>query len=253
MAAHYDTYDYPAYWESRDYEHQSELIAISAFLERIKNIGKIVEIGAGYGRLVKSYAFRAKRVVLVEPSAKLLKRARHDLVGDKYRFIQSTVENIGKKVKGKSANVAIMIRVLHHITDIEACFGSVYKILDDNGYFILEFANKQHFKAWFMELKRGNVTFPLDIFPKDIRSARNKKKGTIPFINYHPDIVLDELVKSGFTILEKRSVSNIRSDKLKKHLPLDLLLSVERLFQTLLGNLNFGPSIFVLAQKTPHT
>lgn len=249
MPAHYDTYDYPSYWDEREYEHQSELVAISEFLKKIDNIDRIVELGAGFGRLVNSYEYRAKRVVLVDPSAKLLKEARGKFTSGKFSFIQSRIESLGGKVKGKSANLVLLIRVLHHIEDFESCFTSVYKILADGGYFILEFANKQHFKAWLVELKKGNITFPLEIFPKDIRSKKNVRRGTIPFINYHPDIILEALKKAGFTVIEKRSVSNIRSDRLKRHLPLDFLLWVESFFQRLLGNFNFGPSIFVLAKK----
>jgi hypothetical protein len=52
MPAAYDTYDYPSYWEGRDYEHGSEEIAIKGFLNRIAKIKTALEIGAGYGRLV---------------------------------------------------------------------------------------------------------------------------------------------------------------------------------------------------------
>jgi len=61
MSAHYDTYDYPSYWTNRKYEHKSEIIALKAFLLRINNIEKIVDIGAGFARLTPEYLIRSKK------------------------------------------------------------------------------------------------------------------------------------------------------------------------------------------------
>jgi hypothetical protein len=125
----------------------------------------------------------------------------------------------------------------------------VHRILVPQGVFILEFANKSHGKAVFKEIFKGNLTFPLDIFPKDIRCLKNIKKNTIPFINYHPDSIYKMLQDNRFKIVEKRSVSNIRSTKIKKTIPLNNLVKVEKFLQKPLSYLNFGPSIFVLARK----
>jgi len=83
MAAAYDTYDYPGYWIGREYEHEAEIFAIKSFLKKIPVIKNVVEIGAGFGRLVPAYFFRARRVVLTDPSSKLLKIAnRHAFCGE---------------------------------------------------------------------------------------------------------------------------------------------------------------------------
>ena len=75
MGAHYDSYDYPAYWQDRDYEHNSEIEAIKAFLGKIPEINNILDIGTGYGRLTPTYSFRAKKIILSDPSSKLLSKA----------------------------------------------------------------------------------------------------------------------------------------------------------------------------------
>jgi hypothetical protein len=87
----------------------------------------------------------------------------------------------------------------------------------------------------------------LDIFPKDI--CKNKRKNTLPFVNYHPDIIAELLEKEGFNIIEKRSVSNIRSPFAKKIFTTDMCLFIEKYVQRFLSFVNFGPSIFILAQK----
>ena len=102
MSAAYDTFDYPGYWIGRDYEHKSEVIALKALLQKIKRIKTILEVGAGFGRLVPSYAFRAKKIILSDPSSKSLKIARGAFSGKKsIKFIHSCLENL--PAKGPSA------------------------------------------------------------------------------------------------------------------------------------------------------
>ncbi len=249
MAAYYDTYDYSSYWKGREYEHASEVFAIKSFLARIKKISTILEIGAGYGRLVPSYAFRAKRIILSDPSSKLLSAAK-DTFGDKenIRYVQTRIENLNKKVRAGSVDLVVMVRVLHHLENPDEAFQIINKILKANGYLILEFANKQHFKARVFEFLKGNFTFPLDIFPKEVTTLKRKNK-TLPFLNYHPDIIAAKLEENGFEIVEKRSVSNIRSPFLKKLLGTNLLIAISKLLQGPLSYINFGPSIFLLAKK----
>jgi len=248
MAAYYDHYDYPSYWIGRQYEHEAESLALKSFLNKIPAIKTTLEIGAGFGRLTKIYLYRSKKVILSDPSARLLKIARNEFNRKKVVFIQSTLENIPTKIKPSSLDLVILVRVLHHIKDFEKAFKIIYKILAPNKYFILEFANKQHFKAKIIQFIQGNLTFPLDIFPKDIRK-KTKTKKTLPFINYHPEIILKCLKDNGFEVEEIRSVSNIRANFLKRFFSLDLLLFFEKILQKPLAKIFFGPSVFILARK----
>lgn len=248
MAA-YDTYNYSEYWEGREYEHESEVLALKSFLKKIPKIKSILEVGAGFGRLTPNYTFRAKKVVLTDPSRKLLAIAKKNIKEDKVEFVQSTLENLPKKMKSRKFDLVVMVRVLHHINDQEGCFEDICKLLKKRGYFILEFANKRHFKAYLKEFFHGNFTYALDIFPKDIRSKKSKAQKTLPFLNFHPDKIRDMLEECGFEVLEERSVSNIRNSFLKSVIPLPALLYFEKYTQKLLSFFHFGPSIFYLARK----
>jgi len=251
MAAHYDTYDYPTYWIGREYEHEAEVVALKAFLEKIPKIDTILEIGAGFGRLTPSYLFRARKIILSDPSSKLLAIARDTFQErKKVKFIQSSAENLAKKIPGKSIDVIILVRVLHHLKSPDNFYDVCSRLLKKNGYLILEFANKKHLKATLKEFFRGNFTFPLDIFPKHIGGLRGKRKNAIPFLNFHPEIVKHELEERGFEIKEGRSVSNIRSAFFKKLLASETLIAIEKVLQGPLYLISFGPSIFLLAQKT---
>ena len=252
MAAAYDTYDYESYWKGREYEHQAEIEVLKDFLDKIQKIDKILEIGTGYGRLVPTYAHRAKKLIISDPSAGLLKEARANLKKYKPRFIQAGYDTLAGKLRAKTIDLIILVRVLHHIDDPKDCFEVVNRLLDDKGYFILEFPNKSHFKAKFGELLKGNITYPIDIFTKDIRSEKSKRQKCIPFNNYHPDKIGHLLKETGFEIIEKRSASNFRSPLLKRTFPINFVLGVEKFLQKPLAWLNFGPSIFILARKKKH-
>ena len=247
MAAAYDQYDYPAYWLGRKYEHESEIIALSAFLAKIPKLRSILEIGAGFGRLTPFYAYRAQKVVLADPSAKLLKEARNK--GENLEFIQSCLENLPEKLKRKRFDLIILVRVAHHLEDMDKTLAIINKLLSPKGYFVLEFPNKLHGKAMLANFCHGNFTFPLDIFPFDKRTKKAKKARVLPFFNYHPTIIEEKLTNQGFKILEKRSVSNIRNKFFKKNLPISFLLSAEKIMQKPFSSFNFGPSIFIFAQK----
>ena len=249
-SAAYDTFDYPNYWVGREYEHKAEVIAISGFLSKIKKIGKILDIGVGFGRLTPTYIFRGKNIILTDPSAKLLAIAKKEFNRKNVKFIRSPIEKLPSKIRKNSVDLILIVRVLHHIKDLDKSIRIIHNLLKPNGYLIIEFPNKIHLKAAITELLRGNLTFFLDIYPKDVRSSKSKKEKTLPFFNYHPDIIRQKLRDSGFTIIEQRSVSNIRSNFIKKLLTIETLLFLENQLQKPFSRINFGPSIFILAKKT---
>lgn len=250
MAAAYDNYDYRRYWSSRKYEHQSEVIAIRHFFKLLGGRKKILDIGAGYGRLAKVYNKYCCEATLVDPSPQILAKARAYLNGEarKVTFVTSSLQNLPSKLS-KKFDVVILVRVLHHIKDPELAIKTASKYLPRGGHLILEFANKLHGKAVLKNLVLGNFTFPLEIFSQDKRSEKNVKRHTILFLNHHPDFIETALKDNGFKIVDKRSVSNIRSPMVKKILSLKYLTKVEELAQKPLARLNFGPSIFILAKK----
>lgn len=249
MPAAYDHYDYPSYWKHREYEHLSEKYVVQELLKEIDKFSYVLEIGGGFGRLIPSYLYRADKIVFSDPSAKLLKIAREKFVSKKIKFIQAKLETLPEMYHPSSFDLILMIRVLHHIENLDKAFGIINKLLKEKGYFILEFANKNHFKAVLKNMLIGDFTFPFDIFPKDRRSKKSIRENTLPFINYHPDFIQERLEANGFTIVKKYSVSNIRSPFLKKILPTHLLLSIEKRLQKLLSGALIGPSVFLLIQK----
>jgi len=249
MASAYDQFDYLSYWEGREYEHEAEKIAIKSFLSHIKKLKTIIDIGAGYGRLTPMYLNYGKKVIITDPSKRLLDIAKAKYNKKNIKFIQSDIEGLPKKLAGQSCDVVILVRVIHHIENIDNLFKSIRKILNKNGYFILEFPNKRHLKAVVSEFLRGNLTYSLEISPKDQRCTKSINDGCLPFFNYHPDVIKEKLKNLGFDTVEIRSVSNFRNSTIKKIFPKRLCLYLEKYSQKFLAKFDFGPSLFILAQN----
>lgn len=249
--AHYDTYDYPSYWKGRDYEHESEVLALKKLLNSFENLDSIADIGAGYGRLTPYYEHIAQKVYLVEPSRSLLEVAKDNFNKRKnsINLINSTIEMVDQNFPKESLDMVLMVRVMHHLKDPRSSIKTISSLLKQHGYLVLEFANKIHGKAIFKSICSGDFTFPIDITPTDRRCIENKKAKAIPFYNYHPDLIFEALEEANFDIVKKLSVSNVRNESLKRHIPFKTLLQLENMLQNSLSSIYFGPSIFVLAQK----
>ncbi len=248
--AHYDTYDYPAYWKGRDYEHESEVIALQSFLQSVKKLGTIADVGGGFGRLIPYYLPKAQKIILAEPSNALIDVAKQTFKKNKsVGFVQTTVEDLPHNIKENSLDAVSMVRVMHHLSDPEASIKTLAKMLKKDGLLILEFANKIHGKALVQNVCRGDFFFSLDKTPTDRRCVENKTDETISFYNYHPDTIFNALKSANLKVKHIRSVSNIRNHFFKKHVPFKVLLEMESALQVPLAKIYFGPSIFILAQK----
>jgi ubiquinone/menaquinone biosynthesis C-methylase UbiE len=195
--------------------------------------------------LVPEYEFRAEKIVLTDPSAKLLKIARSKFTSRKFKFIQASIQSLKQKVKRHTFDLVVIVRVLHHIEDVEGAMEFIHKVLKPGGFVILEFPNKKHIKASVKQFLKGNTTYTIDISKKNL----NSKHDTLPFFNYHPDYIKKLLSETGFKVIEKRSVSNVRSKRVKSMVSPAFLHTIEKNTQTFLSSFDFGPSIFVLAQK----
>lgn len=247
MSSPYDTFDYPSYWKFRKYEHRSEVFTIKTIFKKLPRVNNLLEIGSGYGRLTYLYVNHCKKIILSDPSRKLLKLAKNNHKSNKIKYLISDLESLHKYIKPSSIDLIVMIRVIHHIKSLEKAFMQINKILKDNGYLILEFPNKAHMKNVIKNLLICNFKYFIDFLPVDIK--KSKERQTLPFINYHPLMIKNVLEKYGFSIIEKYSTSNIRHKYFKNIFSIKTLLILEKLLQKPFSILNFGPSIFVLARK----
>lgn len=246
----YDCFDYPRYWQGRKYEDQAERIALKRFFKKIPQAQKdsLVDIGGGYGRLANLYAPIFRQSLIVDPSKRLLKQAQKYLKSlTNVTVREGSVESI--PCHQSEFNVALLIRVIHHLPDPYLAFLEAYRVLKPGGYFILEFANKVHFLACLRAWTTADFRFRRSIRPADQNTQNDEEERKVLFLNHHPKFIEKKLKEAGFEVIDSLSVSNFRSPILKKILPLGVLLFFESICQKILCFCHFGPSIFLLCRK----
>lgn len=237
-------FNYKNYWLGRDYEHASEEMAIRRLLNG-KHFNTAVDIGGGYGRLCVLLRKYADKVTLAEPSRKQHEIAKKFL--ENYPEINRLVtqaDNID--LPDNSQDLVTMIRVMHHLPDPSKEFGEIYRILNSDGYLLLEVANYAHARNKIKHLLKFQ---PMPYEPVDIRSPENQNDQSPAFVNHNPKTVIKQLAHAGFKVEKVLSVSNLRSPSLKKIVPKGIMLNIEKLLQGSLAKTYFGPSVFFLIKK----
>lgn len=238
-------HNYLRYWDGRDYEHAAEEIAIQRLLEG-KHFKHAVDIGGGYGRLCVLLTRYADKVTLTDPSQQQLDIAK-EYLKDYPQIDRKIMQAEDITLKKGSVDLVTMVRVMHHLPDPTTSLREIAETLAPKGYAIIEMANYGHARNRLRYFLKGD---PLPEEPIDIRSAANKRKDEIPFVNHNPNTVKRQLEDAGFTVKRVLSVSNLRSPGLKKIVPKGAMLTIENMLQSRLASMYFGPSIFFLVQKT---
>lgn len=237
-------HNYLHYWEGRDYENDSEVIAIKRLLGE-KHFAHAADIGGGYGRLCVLLSEYADKVTLAEPSQQQLDIAK-DFLKDYPQIERKLMQADDLKFGDESVDLITMIRVMHHLPDPSTEFTEIQRVLSKQGYFILEIANYAHFRNRIKYLLKGKR---LPTEPVDIRSRKNRRDDEIAFVNHNPKTVIKQLAHAGLKVERVLSVSNLRSPGLKKVVPRSLMLTAEKAMQPTLARWFFGPSTFLLVRK----
>jgi len=224
------------FWEGqgREYEDAAERIALRRLLPSASR--RMVELGAGFGRLADLYA-PYEQVVLLDYSRSLLEDARKRWGHDpRFVFVVGNIYDL--PFADGAFETTVMVRVLHHLVEPQRALREMRRILADGGELILEYANKRNLKAILRYLLQRRGANPFSLEPWEF----------VPLnFDFHPRHVEGLLVETGFALRERRSVSILRLPILKRLLPASLLASVDGLLQVPTAPLRLGPSIFVRA------
>ena len=238
VRADYNGYDYEAYWRDHDraYEDEADRMAIRKLLP--KKMQNFIDIGGGYGRLADEYLNRAKKSTLFDYSKTELAQAK-EKYGDKINTVAGRVYEL--PFVDNEFDGMLMVRVSHHIEDMEAAFREFYRVLAPGGTFVVEIANKKTlpkmFRYWF---KKSDV----NPFSKEPSNQKDTN-----MINYHPKYVEELFEKVGFKTEKVLSVSNFRSTTLKKIFGAKTLIKFEKFAQEKLAGIRFAPSIYYKLKK----
>lgn len=238
-------HNYRDYWNGRDYEDAAERMAISRLLKG-KHFRHAVDVGGGYGRLCIFLEDYADKVTLAEPSQQQLDIAEDFLKGHP-KVDRKLLQAADLKFRDSSVDLLTTVRIWHHMPDPSNEFAEIARVLADDGTFIMEFANYTHFRNRIKYLLKGKK-LPLE--PVNIRTAEHDTAREIPFVNHNPRTIIKQLNHAGLKVDKTLSVSNLRSPKLKKILPKNAMLALEKSMQKPLAPSYFGPSIFFLIKKS---
>lgn len=244
VADQYDRgYDYTQYWTHRDYEHAAEEAALRRLLAG-RRFARAADVGGGFGRLCLLLREYADHVTLAEPSKTQLEAAEKVLAGTDIEKVQTQADDLA--FEDATLDLLTMVRVMHHIPEPTKEFGEIARVLKPGGTAIIEVANYGHFKNRLKHRKSGE---PLPSEPVNIRTVEEDQPDAIAFVNHNIDTVVRQLADAGLVYTRKLSVSNLRSQRLKKVLPRRVMLGLEKASQRALARYDFGPSIFLELRK----
>ncbi|HET91423.1 MAG TPA: methyltransferase domain-containing protein [Chloroflexi bacterium] len=221
----------------REYEDAVERVALSHLLPPTGR--RIVEIGAGYGRLADLYC-HYDEVVLFDYALSQLQQGRemweNAELERRPRFVYVVGDFYNLPFAAGLFDTVTMVRALHHAADAPQVLRGVSQILAPGGTFVLEFANKRHLKAILRYVLRRQDWSPFD--PQPVEFA------TLNF-DFHPAWVREQLAAVGLVVREQRSVSHFRLALLKRLVPTGLLVALDRLCQPTGAFWQLTPSLFV--------
>ncbi len=224
------------FWADRHYEDRADRIAVRALLPPAGD--RIVDVGAGYGRLAEEYA-GYDRVVLFDASEAHVAAARERLRDDpRFEVVQGDAYHL--PFADASFDTVVCVRVVHHLEHPGAMFAEFARVLRPGGALVLEFANKRNLKAILRYWLRRQRWSPFDAEP-------------VEYLPLHFDrspVEVRRLLRAQGLVVERtRTASLFRRPLLSRHVPAGFLAALERPLQRLLAPVTAGPSVFVLARR----
>jgi SAM-dependent methyltransferase len=238
-------FNYAQFWKGREYEHQAEVDALRRLLAG-RSYQHAADIGGGYGRLSVILTEYANRVTLADPSTQQLDLSRE--IFPALTFERELADAARLPFADGSIDLALVVRVLHHLPDPDAELAELARVLRPGGHAVVEAANSTHAGRRFAALLRGQR---IGLKPLDIRAEDSRRRGTAPYVNHHPRTLTRQLAFVGLEVLQALSVSNFRHPLTKALVPQRALAAAERAVQQPLAGIHFGPSIFWLLEKKP--
>ena len=226
------------FWgEGREYEDAVERIALRALLPAAGH--RIVEIGAGYGRLAPLYA-GYDEVVFFDYALSQLRQAQElwgeSGPGGRPRYRYAAGDFYALPFASGAFDAAAMIRTLHHAADAGAVLRGISDTLGPRAVFVLEFANKRNLKAILRYALRRQEWSPFDEEPVEFVALN---------FDFHPAWIRARLEGSGLQVQRQRAVSHFRLGFLKRTVPTGLLAALDRALQPTGALFQLTPSVFV--------
>lgn len=227
------------FWEGRgrDYEDQVERSVLRRWLPHTGT--RLLEIGAGFGRLTDEYkAF--DQVVLLDYSFSQLQYAREHYGDSGYLFVAANVYKL--PFRPGVFDGATMIRVIHHMAQVDDALAQIRRVLAPDATFILEHANKRNLKAVLRHLTGRQDWNPFALDPVEFVELN---------FDFHPEYIRQRLEAHEFAVQTRIPVSYLRLGLLKRILPTKAIVALDSLLQR--TGLLYSPSIFIRSRTIGET
>jgi SAM-dependent methyltransferase len=199
---------------------------------------RLVEIGAGFGRLVDLYQGYDEVVIFDYARSQLLRA--WDRLGaagpggrPRYRYVQADFYNL--PFAAGLFDAVVMVRTLHHAADAPAVLRGLAQILAPNGTLLLEYANKRNLKSILRYALGRQEWSPFAPEPVEFVELN---------FDFHPAWIRQQLTQAGLRIAQTRTTSHFRLGVLKRTVPTGLLVAMDRLCQPTGSLWQLTPSVF---------
>ena len=225
------------FWEgqNREYEDRVERFAMQNLLPAQGE--RIIEIGAGFGRLADLYQ-SYQQVVLTDYARTQLEEAQR-LLGKNGRFLYVVADVYRMPFVDNLFDTLTMVRVMHHLADVPTALAQVQRIVRPGGLVVIEHASKLHLKSFLRWLLRRQSWNPFDPVPVEFVEMN---------FNFHPTWMQQQFQAAGLRITDIRTLSHYRLNVLKRLLPVSWLVKLDSWAQPTGRWWQFTPSVFLQAR-----
>ncbi|WP_077326411.1 class I SAM-dependent methyltransferase [Virgibacillus siamensis] len=169
-------------------------------LVSVKDISNVLDIGCGGGIYSKALAdMQADSVTGMDFSEVILEGARENC--KEYEMISFVQGNaLDTALDSNSFGLVLSRALIHHIKDLQTCFNEAYRVLEDDGVYIVQDRTPQdcalkgddnHIRGYFFEL-----------FPRLMEKETNRR--------YSSQFVNEALQAAGFRNMEEVTLWEVR-------------------------------------------
>jgi SAM-dependent methyltransferase len=243
MICDYEGSDYKTrFWKNADraYEDAVERIALRRLLPPTGK--RIIEFGAGFGRLADLYT-GYDEIILLDYSRTMLRQAEEQWGHDpRFRFVAADIYHL--PFMSGVISTATMIRVIHHIADVPDALGEINRVIAPGGTFVLEFANKRNVKSMARYALRRQAWNPYA--PEPVEFAKLN-------FDFHPRWMLGQLNTAGFIPRQRLAVSYLRVGLLKRLLPINWMIYTDAFLQRTAAIGLWSPSVFTCNRRSDNS
>lgn len=233
--SHYKT----DFWvnQGREYEDKIERLVLERLLPPKGR--RIVEIGAGFGRLANLYT-GYEQIILFDYSRSLLQEAVKQW-GDDPRFIFVAGNVYELPFAERTIDKLVMVRVMHHLANVSQALEELHRVTHSKSVSIIEFANKRNLKSILRWISGQQAWSPFSPEPYEFVELN---------FDFHPSWMTDQFDNSGYQVEQRLAVSHFRLAMLKQLVPSSFLARLDSAISVPGGSYPLSPSVFIEARDT---